>query len=109
MFDNDLDGRFELYSLLVVFVLAIFFGLFTLSILSQQVYMVANASSTIDTKTNKTRTREVLRCKIPMPDYLKTGMYGRFRDVMGYPLFWMFPVKFSSEISPEGELSQFYM
>ena len=57
--DRDMfkGKRLELGALVLVFIAAIFFGVFTLSMLSEQLYMVANGTSTIDRNVDRTQER----------------------------------------------------
>ena len=109
MFIGGQLKRLELVALVVVFISGIFFAVFTLSMLSEQLYMVAHGTSTIDRKNDRTQQRQKLARKIPLPDSATYGFYQRFSDVMGFPLLWLFPIKYMGGVSPENELNQFYL
>ena len=57
--DRDMfeGSSLDLAALVLLFIAAVFFALFTLSMLSEQLYMVANGTSTIDRNVDRTQER----------------------------------------------------
>ena len=112
---SDFNAHIEVSLVIIVFFTAIVFGVFSVSIFSQQIYLVANATSTVDKKVKPSKTREEVLAKIPLPQYLKQGVYQRIRQVMGEPgplhLKWLSPKQAlrAEEFSVEHELNMYYI
>jgi len=123
---NDTDGRctnailqrglfknnpYQIVIIITVFFTAAFFGIFTLSMLIEQLYMVVNTTSTIDQKSSeRAKARQILQKKVPMPDYITSSKYQRIKEVMGSPFSWFIPYNFGQrKRNIEHELNNYYL
>lgn len=97
-----------------VTVIALLFGLFTMSIVVTQLHMVGKNTSTIDQKNDDKLNHGDLTYKIPPPSNFEPSSFERVSELMGKPgflhLLWLVPVSVPLKVgSPDSEISQFYL
>jgi hypothetical protein len=107
-------SKLSVVLIVLIFFLAIVFGIFTLSLLVTTLNLIRNNTSTIDQKQCRQDVQTKLSLKIPPVYKEKPSFYKLLSQVMGKPgplhLLWLLPINFmESDICIEDELNFNYV